>query len=459
METLRGSAILLLLAVLGLGGYFAYQYWERHALRIEAGQIIDQASALYQQVRRESGGAAETELASAFGSLERARSLYSEVRYREARERARESRDILLSLLDASKNRRESGEARFIAVQGRVEYRRGDRGEWEPAEGRGLLRTGDYVKTSDNGSAEIMFDDGTLYTVRPNTLFLVSRGTGSSAGEQTIELQYGWLNLNTARRPSKIATPQAQAQVADDSEAVVSYDEGRHAASFTTYRGAMDVAGAGGETRRVEALQTVSQEGALLSAVKPLPPPPDLVSPDENADVDFDGERQLRLAWEPVPGAASYALQISRNRLFVDNVIDVANRRTPHATLGLQGEGTFLWRVAAVNEDELTGPWSEGRRFRVASRKGAGGAGADHEPPQLEIEGVQSYGSIFIVRGQTEAGASVWVNGESVAVEANGSFTKTTQLAQQGWDFIEVRAADAWGNEATRRQRVFVENL
>jgi hypothetical protein len=46
-----------------------------------------------------------------------------------------------------------------------------------------------------------------------------------------------------------------------------------------------------------------------------------------------------------------------------------------------------------------------------------------------------------------------------VAVSADGEFTKTVQLVQPGWDFIEIRAADAWGNEATQRERVFVENV
>ena len=92
----------------------------------------------------------------------------------------------------------------------------------------------------------------------------------------------------------------------------------------------------------------------------------------------------MRLAWEPVPGAARYAFQVSRNRLFVDNVIDVANRTRTAATLGLRGEGTFLWRVAAFGADGAQGPWSEPRRFRVrlrapapaSSDKHAAGAGA-----------------------------------------------------------------------------------
>jgi hypothetical protein len=79
-------------------------------------------------------------------------------------------------------------------------------------------------------------------------------------------------------------------------------------------------------------------------------------------------------------------------------------------------------------------------------------------PPELEIEEAVGYGSIFIVEGRTEAGATVEVNGEAVQVNADGSFTKTIQLVGEGWSFIEVRARDAWGNTVDRRRRVYIDS-
>jgi hypothetical protein len=166
--------------------------------------------------------------------------------------------------------------------------------------------------------------------------------------------------------------------------------------------------------------------------------------------------RQVVLAWNPVPGAGRYALQVSRNHLFVDNVIDVGNRTRTRATLGLRGEGTFQWRVAAF-KDGVQGPWSRARKFRVASfRSGLGEK--DKTPPELDLADVKSYGSIFIVGGRSEPGARIEINGEQVKTEADGSFTKTVQLSKDGWSFIEIRVRDASGNETLRRHRVFVEN-
>ena len=72
-----------------------------------------------------------------------------------------------------------------------------------------------------------MFLDGTLYTVRPNTLFMVSgRGSGAEMRrEQSISMEYGWVDLNTAQGTSNVKTPGAVARVKQDSEAFVSVDK------------------------------------------------------------------------------------------------------------------------------------------------------------------------------------------------------------------------------------------
>jgi hypothetical protein len=367
---------------------------------------------------------------------------------------------MLVAIFDASSSRSASGEAQFIAVQGGVEFRRGERGEWEEARTRVVLQSGDHVKTSANGSAEIVFLDGTLYTVRPNTLFLVTRSPASDPGtpEQTIAMEYGWVNLNTAQRGSRVRTPRAEALVGRESEVVVSYDKESSTGRFVSYRGELEVTSDAGLERRVGELEQVVQTGNLLSSSRTLPDAPAQVRPVDNFEVPLDSAKSLELEWESVPGASRYALQVSRNRLFVDNVIDVNSRTRTSAHLGLKGEGSFEWRVAALNRDGLQGPWSAPRSFHVLASRTPGEKG-DKTPPELVIDEVQAYGNIFIVAGRTEVGAGVKVNGETVAVSANGTFTKTLLVATEGWSVLELKAMDNSGNEATVRRRIFVETL
>jgi hypothetical protein len=462
VETLRGWALLLsILIVVGLG-YLGYRIWESRSLEREAARVIAEDQELIQRLQNEEKARSfGNEYNAAWQSLQEAQSLYAAADYRGAIEKGRWSYNVLRSILDALAlpGRAAAGQAQFVAVQGEVEYRRGDGGDWVEARSRVSLRPGDFVRTSDNGSAEIMFLDGTLYTVRPNTQFIVSPAVSSGGGaeEQSIEMEYGWVDLSTAQRSSNVRTPGAVARVEQDSEAFVAVDKESNQGRFGALRGGMELSSKGGLKREIGELQQVVQTGDLLSEPQRLPGRPEPAEPADNLALDLDRTRRLLLAWSPVPGASRYALQVSRNHLFVDNVIDAENRTKTRATLGLRGEGTFQWRVAAYGADGSMGPWSVPRKFRVASFRGSAGE-KDETPPQLDLEDVKSYGSIFIVAGRSEPGSRIEVNGELVKAEADGAFKKTVQLTKEGWSFIEVRARDGWGNETVRRHRVFVES-
>ncbi|HRC84262.1 MAG TPA: hypothetical protein PK413_01485, partial [Thermoanaerobaculia bacterium] len=270
-----------------------------------------------------------------------------------------------------------------------------------------------------------------------------------------IRMDYGWVNLNTSRQESGVSTPDAEAVVDRDSFASVSYDRDSKEARFVSFEGKVSVAASDGTQRQLGQREQVVQAQKGLSQAQEVPPAPVPSQPPENLQLNLANTDRLAFAWEPVAGATRYALQVARDHLFVDTIIDRSDRTRPGATLGLRGEGTFFWRVAAVNRAGVAGAWSEPRRFRVASF-GVGDAG-DKEPPHLALQNPESYGTIFILGGATEPGAQVEVNGEPVAVASDGAFRKTIQLTQEGWNVVSIRARDASGNETERRQRVFVE--
>ncbi|HKI85269.1 MAG TPA: hypothetical protein VKA53_00855, partial [Thermoanaerobaculia bacterium] len=282
--------------------------------------------------------------------------------------------------------------------------------------------------------------------------------TNAEGSAQAIRMEYGWVNLNTAQSESKVATPEAEARVARQSQAVVSFDKQSREGHFMAYRGGLEVVSKSGEKKTLGSYQEVHQVGKSLSAPQPLPPAPQPMAPKDNLAVPLAPGARIVLRWTAAQGAGAYDLQVSRNRLFVDNVIDVTKRRKNEATLGVQGAGSFLWRVAAVGHDGTRGPWSDPRAFRVVDRSGRA-PDENRKPPTLVIDEVRAYGNIFILSGRTDPGAEVTVNGEQVTVEADGSFTKTFQARQDGWSFVEIRAHDSWGNETVRRRRVYVESL
>jgi Glucodextranase, domain B/FecR protein len=458
VDTLKGWAFLLLILVLLGLGYGGYRIYDRKNSERQAQLLIAKSEVLLAQLQGEPGIAGKGDFGAARQSLEDARTEFTRASFHDSLQNAQRSWNLLLAIQESLRPGA-AGEAHFVSIQGQVEYRRGNGEEWEDARGPVPLRAGDYVRTAGGGSAEIMFGDGTLFTVGPNTQFIVSSPRPAEGGgtEQSIQMDYGWVDLNTSSRASKVKTPGAEARVKRDSEAFVAFDRSSRKGRFGSFRGGLELQSNGGMKREIKENQQVTQTGDLLSEPQALPNRPEPLEPADNLEVDPGKEQRLILAWQPVNGASRYALQVSRNHLFVDNVIDVENRVKTRATLGLRGEGTFQWRVAAYGKDGSQGPWSPPRRFRVVSFRSGAGEG-DKTPPPLDLDDAKSYGSIFIVNGKTEPGAVVEVNGEQVKVNPDGTFTKTVQLTREGLSFIEVRARDGWGNASVRRLRVFVAN-
>ncbi len=226
VDTLRGGVLLLLLAVVVGMGFLGYQRWMAKELEREAATLLTEVGELLAR-------AEATRPSGAFGEeFDAARRAYDEAladveaeRFGDAVAKARRGRALLLAILESGPTG--AGEAQFIAVSGGVEYRRGERGEWDEARSRVVLQSGDYVKTATNGSAEIVFLDGTLYNVRPNTLLLVTRKQGPLFGgsQQAIRMEYGWVDLSTAQRGGRVETPRAEARVERESEGAVTYDQ------------------------------------------------------------------------------------------------------------------------------------------------------------------------------------------------------------------------------------------
>ena len=370
VDTLRGASVFLLLLLMAVGGYFGYRVLQEQFVEREAAIVIAEAKSLVESLRGEEGiDAYREEFETAQVSLEQARSSAAAGDLVEALRDAEHSRSLLTSILNALRHRGPAGEAQFIAVQGAVEFRRGESGEWSPARSRVTLYAGDYVKTANGSSAEVMFQDGAVVTVRPDTVILVDRSRSllGFGGERTVALEYGWVNLSTAQGTSKVRTPSASALVKQESRALVSYDEQAGVGRFATYQGNMEVSTDGGRTEQVAELQQVTQSGRSLSKPRPLPAMPELAAPEDGQVFDL-AANQLELTWQPVAGAERYALQVSRSQHFVDNIIDVDDRDNLKATVGLRAEGSFVWRVAAYGREGVMGPWSAPRGFRVATR-------------------------------------------------------------------------------------------
>lgn len=88
---------------------------------------------------------------------------------------------------------------------------------------------------------------------------------------------------------------------------------------------------------------------------------PQLLSPDDNMDLSF----VPRFAWTAVEAARKYELQIGTQQDFgVANIYQTTNTEyTPEKALS--NDQDYYWRVKAIDNENVSSPWSQVRRFRA----------------------------------------------------------------------------------------------
>ena len=353
----------------------------------------------------------------------------------------------------------ESGDASFIFVEGDVALQTAGRSSFEAAKQRQALFDGDFIKTGRTGSAEIMFSDGTLYTVKPGSLFEVRRPASSDSGGSQVKMVSGSINVYTSASSSTVASDAATASIERESRVSVDVATGDQT-QVTTFRGRTTVS-TGKETMVLGEREKITANvgSGAISAKVVVPESPQLVLPADNRIYDLKTGDQIELKWSPVTKAVRYRIQISRSRLFVPDAteVDLDDRIDTGARVKVSREGSYFWRVAAINAEGHPSDWSSVRRFKMLTEppRMLGLA----LPPRLVISPPQQMGNLFLIFGKTDPGAIVTVNAEPADVESDGSFKKTITIDREGYATLVIKAVDASGNETVKPVKVFVESL
>jgi hypothetical protein len=441
-------------------GYRAY-IQTRPSAEDRARTEIESAAVLLAKATAAAGTARPgSNLARAADLLQEARNVMKDQRFEEAFRLAVESESYsrrVIGRLQADEN----GDASFIFVEGDVTLQRAGRSNFESARQRTPLFDGDFIKTGHTGSAEVMFTDGTLFTIRPGSLFEVRRPTTAEGSGSEVKMVSGAVNVYTSASPSTVATDDATASIERDSRVSVDVAQGEKT-EVTSYRGKTTVS-TGLNTVTLEGRQRVvasARTGALSTKVT-LPESPLPILPADNRTFDLSsGGGDVDLRWSRVADAARYRIQISRSRLFVPdaNEVDLDDRTGLSARIKVSRQGPYFWRLAAINRAGVSSDWSPVRRFRMLEEPVHAGA-ADTTPPELSVLPPQQMGNLFLIFGKTERGAVVTVNADPADVTTDGSFKKTVTIERDGYAMLVIKAVDPSGNETIRRMRVFVETL
>lgn len=350
--------------------------------------------------------------------------------------------------------------ARFTSTEGTVKVKTVGSFEWVSGDTRMVLRKGDLVRTGSGATATIEFFDQTVVQMRPDSLLTIEESSEDPRTKQkrvALGVSSGDVSYNkpASSGSTQVSTPTVKVtqgagvgagglRVEQGGETDVRVFAGQNATLET--RGGGVVALQPNEAVRVDAAGKAGQTMALPAA-------PVLLAPPHQTEISYPDPSHgtTLLVWKEVPGALQYRVLVADTASFTRTIADERVKETQVPVRGLE-IGKYYWRVAALGKDGLEGGFSDFSRFAVL-RSATATAGT---PPPLQIDAVDLRTNILQIKGRSEPGAIVTVNGQRIEVLTDGSFNEFVTLDKPGQQLVVVRATGLDGGVSEKRQSVVV---
>ncbi len=347
-------------------------------------------------------------------------------------------------------------QAHFLNIDGNVRVKKANAIGWVAASPNLPLEKGDVVQASSDSVARISFADGTIYTVRPETLIVVEENSGLANSKVTnvsVQVTVGEVDLSTTKFEgvSKVVIANMEARMGQDSRAKVKHDPKTQTGEFTMAQGNSEVL-RGTQRLTLGSYEQVSftGESGPLNRQRVAGPPLLLIPAPGAPVISEGGKAEVSFTWTPVPSAKSYRLRISNSPIFTSLAYD---RKVSSPTVKVTGltDGTYYWAVSSMDEKNQESQPSDASKFVL--RQSA------KDEILLEVDNFILHGKVVEIVGRTEPGARIMVNDEPVfAVLPDGTFKHFTQpFPSSGANQLTVTAQNQKGQIASRRKTVYIQ--
>jgi hypothetical protein len=347
--------------------------------------------------------------------------------------------------------------AKFVNLDGRVQVKKVNSVQWVEADFRTVLDKGDLVQTGSDANARITFADGTIYTVKPDTLVTVEENTTESNKPTSVavSINHGQVDFSTpvfSSPDSKaaVSTEDANAQLRSNSRAAVKSDPEKRESEIVVSRGSAQV------QRGQERIDLAPFEKLTIPNGGPIQKsmvlaPPDLVEPLNLAPIVAESPKlfPVHFEWKAVPNAMSYTVRVSTTAMFTKTVKEAKVSGTSADVSGLDS-GEYFWNVTATDGKKQNSDVSEIFKFTLVAQGKA-------QDMVLEIDGTQLHGHVAEIVGRTEPGAALIVNGQSVPnISPDGTFRHFTEQLEPGQHTISILGSNRRGGTAMRQVSIVV---
>ena len=352
-----------------------------------------------------------------------------------------------------------SQQAHFTALDGTVRVKKSNGNSWVTGDYSIPLEKGDVVQTGSEGMAKVVFNDGTSYTVKQDSLIVIQE---NSANEQqqtnvAVAVSTGTVDLSTATysqgSKSQVIVAGATASLAPESAAQVHNDPKSDQHEILMKKGTGEVS-RNGEIVKLANWEKVSFQGkqAHMEKAKEIGPPTP-IAPANMAPLFSAGQttKDVAFSWTSMANAVGYRLRISRNPYFSSTLVD-KKVNTAAVTVTSLGEGAYYWMVQSYDANGKESVESEKNRFTIISK------GKQTEAIELELNPFVQHGHVIEVTGKTQTGARVMVNGSEVPmIGSDGGFHYFTPPLPTGEAVITVTAQTAQGGVNTQQQKIIIQ--
>jgi len=352
-------------------------------------------------------------------------------------------------------------QAHFTNIDGIVRVKKASSNTWVTADYSLALERNDIVQTSAEGMAKVVFTDGANYTVKPDSLIVIQENSVNAAQQTKVAVQVttGTVDLTTsslARGSKSVVTVEgATATFQSDSAAQVMNDPRNDQHAILVKKGGAEVT-RGSQTVAMADYDkvTFTADGKEMVKTKEIRPP-FLISPRDKDTYQTDPKtKEVLLTWGPVEGVRAYHVKVSKNRYFTQSLLVVDEKNWPNLEMkvkNLEPNQTYYWQVFSIGEDGKESSASETNGFNLVLK------GDSKTAIPLELESFSQHGHVIEVKGRTEPGARVMVNGQEAIINSDGTFRHFTNPLPTGDNVITVTAQNQKGGTATESHTVTIQ--
>jgi len=314
------------------------------------------------------------------------------------------------------------------------------------------------VQTGSEGMAKIVFNDGTNYTVKQDSLIVIEENSANNQQQTNVAVAVstGTVDLSTATyvqgSKSQVIVAGATASLAPDSAAMVRNDPKADQHEILVKKGSGEIT-RNGEVVHLADWEKVAfqSQSPRMAKVKEIGPPTP-ISPANMMPIFTAGApKPVEFSWTPMANAVGYRLRISQNPYFSSTIVDRKVNTADVIVSGLN-EGAYYWLVQSYDASDKESVESQKNRFTIIPK------GKNTTAINLELDPFMQHGHVIELTGKTEAGARVMVNGREVpVVGVDGSFHYFMPPLPPGESVITITAQNAKGGVNTLQKKIVIQ--